>query len=534
MKAECRKTLQGGRPTRVLVIDDNADDRLLVLRTLSREFGVLRPTQVMDARSLEQAMGASQYDLIVMDFRLNWTTGLDLIPLLKARLDPCPIIMFTDSGNEEIAVEAMKAGADDYVLKALHRLPRLAATARAQVEGYAARKRAANSGARMERLLSRLKVGVYRRNLEGSFISANAAFLEIFGFDSFDQVTGPAVDSLVRDPEALERMREAGRRDGTALAGELRMIRRDGTEIWVSLSLAISPENPDEVEGMVEDITVRKGLEKALKEKRDALKHAEKLEAIGRLAGGVAHDFNNHLTAITGYADMVLESISADSTVRGDMVEIQKAGLRVTKITRDLLAFGRRQMLRNRIMDLDGVIRSLEADIRGELGADLGFETRLDASLYPIRVDAAQIETVILNLVANSRDALHSGGRITVETGILDIPDEGGAQVLESYHSGPFETIRPGYYVSLSIADTGAGMDPETVARIFEPFFSTKGCNKRSGLGLSTVYGIIKQSNGHIFVKSAPGAGTEFRILLPAVSIGLKAEAPLRRVQASA
>jgi signal transduction histidine kinase len=246
--------------------------------------------------------------------------------------------------------------------------------------------------------------------------------------------------------------------------------------------------------------------EKALQRSQEQLHHAQRLEAIGRLAGGIAHDFNNLLSVVLGYSISIASELPENSSVRADVEEIRRAGERAAELTHQLLAFGRQQVLEPKVLDLNDVMLHVDRMIRRILGEDIELVTIPATPLWKIKVDPGQIEQVILNLVINARDAMPEGGRLTIETGNA-IFDEDYSQV----NLG----AAPGAHVVLSVTDTGTGMDRDTQAKIFEPFFTTKEKGKGTGLGLSTVFGIVKQSGGHIWVYSEPGKGTTFKVCFP-------------------
>ncbi len=253
--------------------------------------------------------------------------------------------------------------------------------------------------------------------------------------------------------------------------------------------------------GMAVDITERKQLE-------EQLRQSQKMEAVGKLAGGVAHDFNNLLTIITGYSQLLLDRVGHESPLRGNLMEIKRAGDRASSLTQQLLAFSRRQVLKPKVLDLNAVVTGLEGMLQRLVGEDIHLVTALDPELGPVKTDPGQIEQVIMNLVVNARDAMPQGGRLTIETANVEM------KTADRHGEG---LKGPARYAMLAVNDTGCGMDAQTQARIFEPFFTTKEVGKGTGLGLSTVYGIVEQSGGHIDVASELGRGTAFKIYLPRV-----------------
>ncbi len=260
---------------------------------------------------------------------------------------------------------------------------------------------------------------------------------------------------------------------------------------------------------LLKESSSRQQAEEALREREEQLRQSQKMEAIGRLAGGIAHDFNNLLTAITGYSEVILRKLNEKDPLRPHALEIKKAGDRAAALTRQLLAFSRRQVLAPKVLDLNAVVSTMERMLQRLIGEDIELVTALGSGLGSVKADPGQLEQVILNLAVNARDAMPGGGRLVIETANVEVEEQGDQS------SG---WIPSGAFVMLSVTDTGTGMDEETRARIFEPFFTTKEKGKGTGLGLSTVYGIIKQSGGHISVHSEVNAGTSFRIYLPRVT----------------
>jgi len=362
------------------------------------------------------------------------------------------------------------------------------------------------SEARYRSLVHSAAYGIYCSTLEGKFLDANPALVGMLGYDGIDDVLqlDPTRDLFVDGHELSGLMQkfQAGSRLNNA---EVQWKRRDGKIITVRLSGRIfhNPhEAADVLEIIAEDVTEQRVLE-------NQFRQAQKMEAVGRLAGGVAHDFNNLLTVISGYTEVLLERTPAQDLLYPKMQAIHQATERATTVTRQLLAFSRKQMLELKVVDINAIVSDMERLLRPLIGENIELETRLARDLGNTRADAGQIEQVIMNLVVNSKDAMPDGGKIIIQTENADLQKE--------HLSEEHPYIHPGAYVVLYVRDNGHGMDKETQARIFEPFFTTKEKGKGTGLGLSTVYGIVKQSGGYILIDSQLGKGTTFRIYLPRV-----------------
>jgi signal transduction histidine kinase len=289
---------------------------------------------------------------------------------------------------------------------------------------------------------------------------------------------------------------------------EYRMMASDGHAVWIrdTVSLIVENKKVAKLRGLMVDITEKKAAEEALRRSEEQLRQSQKMEAIGRLAGGIAHDFNNLLTAITGYGDLLLRGLGKKHKLRREAMEISKAAQRAADLTGQLLAFSRQQVLRPRIIDLNAVVTDMEMMLRRVIGEHIKLITRLDSDLGAVKADPGQMHQVLLNLVVNARDAMPEGGEAVIET---------AAVTLSKSYADEHPGVEPGSYVRLSVSDSGTGIDEETQGRLFEPFFTTKEQGKGTGLGLSTVYGIVRQSGGHISVDSQLGKGSTFKILLP-------------------
>ncbi|HKT88622.1 MAG TPA: PAS domain S-box protein [Candidatus Sulfotelmatobacter sp.] len=361
------------------------------------------------------------------------------------------------------------------------------------------------SEARYRSLVQSSVYGIYRSSLEGRFLDVNPALISMLGYESVEEVLmlDPEKDVFARPQEharLIEDFRRTGRLDGV----ELKWKRKDASTITVRISgraVSSADEPADVLEAIAEDVTDRRILE-------DQFRQAQKMEAVGRLAGGVAHDFNNLLMVISGYAEVILANLPCEHPLHEKGRAIQQAADRATTLTRQLLAFSRKQLLELKIVDVNAIVQDMERLLRPLIGENVEFITALAPEAAHTRADSGQLEQVLMNLVVNAKDAMPGGGKLTIQTQNI---------LMDESHRRGQQFIRPGRYVMLSVSDTGTGMDKETQSRIFEPFFTTKEKGKGTGLGLSTVYGIVKQSGGYVMVQSEVGQGTSFQIYLPQV-----------------
>jgi PAS domain S-box-containing protein len=361
--------------------------------------------------------------------------------------------------------------------------------------------------ARYRRLVETAHEGVWTIDASGVTDYVNPRMAEMLGYTPAEMIGRPIFDFLddeTRPLAAASVERRLRHKKGEVY--ERRLKRRDGSDVWTFMSTTPILGPSDECVGalaMVSDVTERRKLEAQLRQ-------SQRLEAIGQLAGGIAHDFNNLLLVVKGHAEFALEDISAGHAQVDDIKTVVEAADRAAALTRQLLAFSRQQVLQPRVLDLNELVTSFAKMVRRVIPADIAIETKLAGDLGAIEADAGQLEQVLMNLVVNARDAMPRGGKVTIETSNADL--DGTSPMRDS----PPE-VRPGSYVSLVVNDTGGGMDKETQARAFEPFFTTKERGNGTGLGLSTVYGIVKQSGGYIWVFSEPGQGTTLRIYMPRV-----------------
>ncbi len=374
------------------------------------------------------------------------------------------------------------------------------------------------SEARSRSLILSAAFGICRCTLGGRFLDVNPALITMLGQGSVEELLQlNARREVFVNPEELDRLAEDYRRTGSLNGVEVQWKRKDGRVIIVRLSgcAAISGDEPEELlELIAEDITDRRQLE-------EQLRQAQKMDAVGRLAGGVAHDFNNLLMVINGYTEVLLEQLEKGSAMHQNVHSIQQAADRAATLTRQLLAFSRKQLLELKVVDVNTVIGDMERLLRPLIGENIELVTRLSTQAGHTRADTGQLEQVIMNLVVNAKDAMPEGGKLTVQSSDVT--------VRKNFSEHRF--ILPGRYAVISVSDTGHGMDKETQSRIFEPFFTTKEKGKGTGLGLSTVYGIVKQSNGYVFAQSQPGAGSTFYVYLPRVEESAEEQTPVKSQQ---
>src|SRR5271165_2638865 len=371
------------------------------------------------------------------------------------------------------------------------------------------------SQASLHSLVDNAPLGICRTSIEGDcYETLNSTLREMLGGYSLEEALQLKNSKQVwADPRDRGRMAEILRRSRTIKGFETNFRRRDGSTIPVRISgsLLQDAEGAEHFEGYVEDMTQQSALEQQVRQ-------AQKLEAVGRLAGGMAHDFNNVLVVIKLCTELMLREITPESPLRKPLLQVSTAADRAAALTRQMLAFGRQQMMQTRIINLNSVVSETLQMLRRVIGEDIQLVTRLSSTVNNSRLDPDQVAQVILNLAVNARDAMPEGGTLHIETSNVELDDT---------YTKDHPPVQPGRYVMLAVSDTGCGMDKSVLPRIFDPFFTTKEVGKGTGLGLSIVYGIVKQSGGYIWVYSEPGHGTTFKLYFPATAAALD-RIPLR------
>ena len=497
---------------RVLVVEDRAEDAELAIRELRRAAIRCETQRVDSAPAFRHALADFTPDIVLADYTVPGFGGMAALEILQAEAPDIPLVIVTGSLDEETAAECIKAGAADYVLKT--NLVRLGsavrgalAFAQSQSDRHAAEAALRVSERRFRALVEESWDAIALFAADGTITYGSPATTRLLGYDLTEFVGRNAMEFIHPDDRApvLLRLEEVTARPRSSLHIAARVQHKNGTWRYLEGVLTNLLDDPSvaAIVNNYRDVTDRRILE-------EQIMLSQKMEAIGRLAGGVAHDFNNILTAIGGYADLLMADFAPDDKRRGDIEEIHRATQRAASLTQQLLAFSRRQVMQPKVISLNALIPDIEKMLRRLIGEDILFATVLHPRVGNVRADPGQLEQVIVNLAVNARDAMPApnGGRLTIETRNVE---------LDELYAADHPGVTPGRYVMLAVTDTGVGMDEETKSRIFEPFFTTKARGKGSGLGLATVYGIVRQTGGHIWPYSEPGTGTTMRVYLPRV-----------------
>jgi two-component system, cell cycle sensor histidine kinase and response regulator CckA len=491
----------------VLLVEDDEEDYLLTKDLLSRLDGVRYQIHwVSDYQSALRAAKEGGHDVYLVDYRLGTEDGIELIRELVANRPDVPVVVVTGQGNHDLDLKAAQAGAVDYLVKGELSPALLERTIR-----YAMRGRADLQALRgLVAIVEASDDAMISTRFDGTVISWNRGAEGVYGYEASEIVGRPI--SVLCDSEGWTEMKQlfgsVGRGERINQLDAVR-LRKDGSVVNVSASM--SPilghdEAPVAAAIVSRDVSERVRAMEKHERLAQELRQSQKMEAIGRLASGIAHDFNNLLTVISGYTQLLLCRSGPAGERDEELRQISKAADQAARLTGQLLAYSRKQVLELRALDLNEIVAETATMLSRTIAANIEISTALSEDLKNIRADTGQIEQIIINLVVNARDAMPEGGKLLVATRNVTLPD--------APDFAPSDLI-PGDYVLLAVTDTGRGMDAATVERIFEPFYTTKERGEGTGLGLSTVYGIVKQTGGQIHVESNPSIGTTFWLYLP-------------------
>jgi len=494
---------------RVLVVESNLAD-YEIIRVLFSKIQHGR-YELDNAASLSEGLKKlhqGKHDAYLVDYKLGKESGMDFLRYaIQQEKCQAPVILLTGITDYESDLEAMHLGAADFLNMSkldsdfLERAVRYALT----------RKRAEESQSQLTAILQQSAVAIVGFDLKGKVTNWNQGAEIIFGY-SFDEMKGQLAISLVRADQLNETRKLWNKTIEKAEVSnhEEIWVKKNGDQIHVSITLTPIRNLMDKIAGVsiiARDITYRKQVELTLQKQEEQIRLSQKMDAIGRLAGGVAHDFNNLLSVIGGNIEFLLSDLEKNGSQAEELLEIQKAVRQGAELTKQLLVFGRKQVSKPQAVNFNEINDEMNKMFKRLIDASIDLSFKQDKDLKPILADAGQIQQVILNLVLNARDAMPRGGTLMIETENVEVSP---SQV------GKDDYVFSGTYVQLNVTDTGIGMTPEVQEHIFEPFFTTKE-GKGTGLGLASVYAIVKKWNGAIFVHSIPGVGTTFTLRFPAL-----------------
>jgi two-component system cell cycle sensor histidine kinase/response regulator CckA len=509
---------------RILIVDDERQNRDVLQIMLAPEGFVL-----LSAASGEEALdilARQPPDLVLLDIMMPGMDGYQVVSAIKdnAATKHIPVIMVTAMDDRHARILGLRAGAEDFLSKPVDRvelcvrvrnLLRLKAYAdyhdrySQMLEGEVGSRTAdlVESERLYRSTFDAAPVGIAHAGPDGRWLRINQRLCDILGY-SREELQSSAGQELIGsedaggEAEALRQM-AAGELD-RHVVDEKRYRKRDGSFVWARVNMSVHLDAGGTFQhfiSVIEDITERRTLEAQFRQ-------SNKMDAIGKLASGVAHDFNNLLTVILGFGELITADVSMPDQRRKDLDEIMKAARRASGLTKQLLAFSRQQVLNPAPVDVNGLITDMTGMLGRLIGEHIEIALVLATNLPLVVADRGQLEQVVMNLMVNARDAMAGGGRVTIETSDVELESS-------VFHE---ETVMGGHYVMLGVTDTGIGMTEETQRRLFEPFFTTKATGEGTGLGLSTTYGIVKQSKGYIWASSEPGRGTTFKVYLPVSS----------------
>jgi len=511
-------------PIRVLLVEDNPANAELFLRALGSDGLAEHADLAKTQEEFEQKLRENPCDVVLADYQLRGWSGLDALAVIQKQGLNVPLILVTNALGEEKAVECVKLGVSDYVLK--DHLSRLPMAVRRAFDRKSLAEQSTRDAKIREECAESFRF-VFAKNPIPmmlcdrdtlQYLEVNDVCIEQYGYSRQEFLQMRATD--IRTAEEAARLAEFLKQDviQPTHAGIWQYRTKDGQTIDTEIMLHHMDfaGRPAWLIAAI-NVTEKRGLEAQLWQ-------AQKFEAIGQLAGGIAHDFNNMLGAILGWVELGIDESAQNAPLQGYFRKVQRQAERAAVLTKQLLAFGRRQILEPRNIDLNRSIRDVTGLLSKVIGSDIELNLALAEDLPAVKADPTQTEQVIMNLCLNARDAMPHGGQLEVRTVSVEVDDSACYRHKEA---------KPGLYVRLSVCDTGTGMDAATILRIFEPFFTTKEVGKGTGLGLAVVYGIVKQHGGFIHVDSELARGTQFHVFFPAAADKKKAMKPTIAPQTS-
>jgi PAS domain S-box-containing protein len=491
---------------RVLLVEDDASYAALVAAELQMASIDLHHADTLAAA--ENELGRFDFDAMLLDLGLPDSSGVMTVERMQEAAGAVPIVVLTASGGAELSAMSMQRGAQDYLVKGDVDADALIRSLRYARERSTFRQAMRDREARFRALVEHSYDAITLVDERFHILYDSRSIENVCGYSAEERL-GLPIDRLLHSEDrrqVLSRLHEVLATPGQPFTFNYRFRHKQGG--WRSGEAVVVNRLSDRlIQAIVinhRDVSERKAAEEALRSSEEQLRQAQKMEAVGRLAGGVAHDFNNVLTAIFGYADLLLEQFLPDDPRRSDVQEIRRAGERAAALTKQLLAFSRKQVMQPRLLNLNEVIASVQKLLGRLVGDDVVLEIRTDPELVTVKADPGHVEQVLMNLAANARDAMSEGGRLVITTRterIAQAPHRPG--------------LHDGTYAVIEVTDTGTGMTAAVREHIFEPFYTTKEQGKGTGLGLATVYGIVKQVGGGIYVNSEVGQGTTFAVYLP-------------------
>jgi PAS domain S-box-containing protein len=487
----------------ILVVDDD-DQMLKTIGDILRMRGYQPVASTTGARALQLARETDPLAVALVDLRLPDMDGIELVSRLRSVSEITQVVILTGNASVDSAVRAMREHSYDYLVKPVHPQQLLDSIGRAgeRWQRQRAELQLRESEDRLRRIFDHTHDALFITDEQDRIVDANRTALEFVGMDLGALSSWALGDLLIPGPRGHHGMDATGLRQGEWLLNNAR-----GEPLIVDVRGAAFA--PQRFVYTVRDMTEQRRLE-------EELHHSQKMDAIGRLAGGVAHDFNNMLTAISCYSEMLRDEFEPGDQRREDLDEIVKTTRRAAALTSQLLAFSRKQVLQPKVLNANTVVMEIQRMLGRLIGEDIRLMVQPDPNLWSVRADPGQLGQVLMNLAVNARDAMPDGGTLTIETANLELQ-----HAIVHRHG----TVPPGSYVVIRVSDTGTGIEDHVQEHVFDPFFTTKQTGRGTGLGLSTVYGIITQSGGHIQLQSAPGEGATFTIFLPR-ELDVEPEAP--------